>query len=652
MEAQQAALLGKALQEMLGSAFSFDNFGTFLCNLLKTVTASPLLGKSGRAAAVFRQRGGSPASSYFHGCTKADRKALLAGRRPAVKPGCFFPADITHGNLKAGTLSVATRARPANPYAAAALVRMAARLLSGRYRNERRDIELNLERDISDSINHIEEFYLSFPGISIKQISRAVLDEARRLTGSSFGLAGYVDTASGDLVTAALTREAASGCPPKGVPVIFTRKKGLPGWILRNKKPLMTNRAETDRRAGEMLPGHACIKRFLGTPAMSGRRMLGMLAVANPAEDFTQRDLRAMQRLARIYAMIIQRKAAEEKQKEKDTRFQAIIDSSRDAIYTVDLSGKVTYVSPRARDYGYAPGEVTGRNVLELAHPDDRDFLSKALANAAKTGQTLPVLPYRLRRKDGSYAYVAQKSGIVFRDGKPAYITGVLRDITDQHEILEKLRSSEGLLSMVFETAKDAIFIKDMNGLYIKANKACAELLCTDPLSIVDHSDYDYFPKATAEVIYRTDSEVVRKGKTLYLNNFHPFPSGSRYVHIIKTPLKNTRGETVGLLGIARDITDIKNLESKLALRQAAEAVSEVARPMAHDFNNALAAINGYATLIDDDLKPDSPIKKEISRIIEAVKRAAELTSRFQDFARNPEIKKPGKAGDKDKPKD
>jgi signal transduction histidine kinase len=63
---------------------------------------------------------------------------------------------------------------------------------------------------------------------------------------------------------------------------------------------------------------------------------------------------------------------------------------------------------------------------------------------------------------------------------------------------------------------------------------------------------------------------------------------------------------------------------------------------MAHDFNNALAAINGYATLIDDGLADASPIKGEISQIIKAVKRAAELTSKFQDFARNPKLDRQG----------
>ncbi|PJA12215.1 MAG: hybrid sensor histidine kinase/response regulator, partial [Elusimicrobia bacterium CG_4_10_14_0_2_um_filter_56_8] len=115
-------------------------------------------------------------------------------------------------------------------------------------------------------------------------------------------------------------------------------------------------------------------------------------------------------------------------------------------------------------------------------------------------------------------------------------------------------------------------------------------------------------------------------------------PAGTRYFNTIKTPIRNLQGKITGVLGISRDITSLKKMETELALTRAAEAVGKVARPIAHDFNNALAAINGYATLIDEDLAASSPIKTEISRIIEAGKRAAELTSKFQDFARNPKI--------------
>jgi PAS domain S-box-containing protein len=226
----------------------------------------------------------------------------------------------------------------------------------------------------------------------------------------------------------------------------------------------------------------------------------------------------------------------------------------------------------------------------------------------------------------------------VFADGKPAYLTGVIRDVTEQKKTETRLKESEGLMRMVFETAKDAIFIKDLNDMYVKANEACAALLGTTTEGLIGHTDSEYLPAEAARQVFLTDSEVVRTGKTLSLNNYHPFPTGSRHVNIIKTPLRNVKGEIIGLLGIARDITDLKRTEAELALARAAQAVSDVARPIAHDFNNALAAINGYATLIDDDLSESSPIKAEIAQIIKAVKRAAELTSKFQDFARNPKI--------------
>ena len=384
--------------------------------------------------------------------------------------------------------------------------------------------------------------------------------------------------------------------------------------------------------------GEVPLEGQFGVPAICADKLLGILVLTNPAADYGPAALETAEKLARVYAMILQRKLEEDRQRADEARFRAIISSSKDIILTQDMQGRIIYMSPRIKDYGYKPEELTGRSGLEYAHPEDREFLTKALQNAIKTGKTLPILPYRIRKKDGTYINVEQKSGLVFKNGRPVYLTGVIRDVTDQRAMERLLKESETMMRMVFETATDAIFIKDMNGMYVKVNKACADLMKTTPEAMIGHTDSDYFPPETAAEIFRTDSEVVRTGKTLSINNHHPFPAGRRHVNAVKTPLKGLGGETIGLLGIARDITVLKKMEAELALARAAEAVSEVARPMAHDFNNALAAINGYATLIDDDLPQSSPIKTEISRIIEAVGRAAELTSKFQDFARNPKI--------------
>jgi PAS domain S-box-containing protein len=642
-KSQDTAFFGKVLQALLLTAFSPDNFDPFLKKTLDILSGPAGLGKKAGLAIIIKGEDGASNKGTFLGFSAAQRARLLGAKKPAAG-GRFFCADITAGNARAGKLCAYFAALPRDAQAVQSILDMSAKVISARLQDEQRDAELRREKDLDASVSHIEEIYLSLPGISTEEISRAVLDEARRLTCSELGFAGHVDPETGCLTISTFTGEVWDKCGMKEKPTVFRDFKGLWGWVLKRKKPLLTNKAAGDKRSVGLPPGHLKIDRFLGVPAMSGRKLVGMLALANPRADYSAHDLRAAQKLARAYAIILKHQLAEAKQREEDARFRAIVASSKDVIYTADLEGRLSYVSPRVEEYGYTQEELIGTTVNELAHPDDKEFVTKAYANAARTGRTLPILPYRFKTKNGGYIYAEQKSSIVFKDGRPLYITGVMRDVEEQKRTERLLKESETLMRMVFETATDSIFIKDMNGMYMKVNGTCAQWMGKAPADMIGHTDSDYFDAETAAKIFRTDSEVVRTGRTMSLNNNYVFPTGRRHINIVKTPLKGIAGNVIGILGIARDISDIKRMEAELALTRAAEEVSKVARPMAHDFNNALAAINGYATLIDDDLPASSPIKNEISRIIQAVQRAAELTSKFQDFARNPKLGGPEEA--------
>ena len=94
-----------------------------------------------------------------------------------------------------------------------------------------------------------------------------------------------------------------------------------------------------------------------------------------------------------------------------------------------------------------------------------------------------------------------------------------------------------------------------------------------------------------------------------------------------------------GVAGVAREITELQKAESERAESSVAAAMNEVAKPLAHELNNALTVINGHAMLINEDVDASGPVKTGIEQIMNAVKWAAELTSRFEYFARNP---KPG----------
>lgn len=319
-----------------------------------------------------------------------------------------------------------------------------------------------------------------------------------------------------------------------------------------------------------------------------------------------------------------------------DSKALAMISASQDIIYTSDLDGKIVYASPRVADYGYTQEDFYGRNMFEFAHPDDRGITAKAYIEALKAGRTLPMLTYRIRRKDGGYFFAEQKSSVVMEGGKPALVTGVIRDISEKLQAAAALKESEGLLRTIFETAKDSIFIKDLSGRYTKLNKACADIFLMKPEAVLGKTDADVFPPEVARLVAANDREVIRAGKTLTRSYKSEMPSGKYYFNTVKTPLRDADGKIIGVLGFARDISKIKKLESKLATARAFDLVSRKTGPMAHDFNNALSVISGYATMIEDELPAASPIKPEIEMIIKAAKRAAKLTSELRDLARKP----------------
>jgi len=319
-----------------------------------------------------------------------------------------------------------------------------------------------------------------------------------------------------------------------------------------------------------------------------------------------------------------------------DPKSLAIASSSQDIIYSANMNGKIVYASPKVADYGYTPEDFHGRSMFDFAHPRDRGMTVKAFSEALKAGRTLPMLTYRIRKKDGGYFYAEQRSGIVMSGGKPALITGVIRDVSEKLRAAAALKESEGTLHTIFETAKDAIFIKDLAGRYVKLNKACADIFLLKPEAALGRTDAEVFPPAVARLVTANDREVIRTGKTHARSYESILPSGKYYFNTVKTPLRDAGGKIIGVLGFARDISNIKKMESELAMVRALGAVSRKTRPLAHNFNNALTVITGFATMIDEELPVTSPIKAEIVQIIKAVTRAVELTSELQDLARNP----------------
>ena len=123
----------------------------------------------------------------------------------------------------------------------------------------------------------------------------------------------------------------------------------------------------------------------------------------------------------------------------------------------------------------------------------------------------------------------------------------------------QQLEDAYNLLQTVVEESPDLIFFKDVNGVYMGCNAAFCGFVGRLKHDIIGRSDYDIHPLDKAEFFVRHDIPVVRYNRALKNEETLVFPDGSeRLYQVYKAPFHDPQGRIIGLVGISRDITDLK----------------------------------------------------------------------------------------------
>ncbi len=157
----------------------------------------------------------------------------------------------------------------------------------------------------------------------LESVSRAVLDGLLAVTGAEIGFVGHWNEARTEFHVPSFTEEVFEKCRVEGGSAVFRPPiRGLWGWILEHGEPLLTNAPRRDPRSGGLPEGHLPIHCFLGLPAVHEGKVQGLVAVANAPEGFGDRDLKAAEHFALLYAENLHRwwaaRAAETLREEKE----------------------------------------------------------------------------------------------------------------------------------------------------------------------------------------------------------------------------------------------------------------------------------------------------------------------------------------------
>ncbi len=328
-----------------------------------------------------------------------------------------------------------------------------------------------------------------------------------------------------------------------------------------------------------------------------------------------------------------------------ETRFRVLVDRLPIGVTEVLPDGGNLYANP-------AIEAMTGRTAAELRasgwhtaiHPDDRDRLLAAWEQAVKAGRSYEA-EYRLLRPDGTVRAVHGLSSVLRApDGTVRGFLGLIRDVTEEREAAEALRTSEARFRDVVASADEYVFEMDPNGVVTFISDAVLPILGYRPEELVGRSSLELMDDAEREHSGAFLSERVSRHEGFAHFQQTAMHRGGRkvWLDVSAVPMLGPGGILLGYRGTAMDVTfrheaeaEKGRLQAQLAQAQKMEVVGRLAGGVAHDFNNLLTVILACGLEVRGDVEGGkAPDPGSVDDILAAAQRAAELTRQLLAFAR------------------
>ena len=201
---------------------------------------------------------------------------------------------------------------------------------------------------------------------------------------------------------------------------------------------------------------------------------------------------------------------------------------------------------------------------LERVHPEDRSAVGSAYTEAI-ANRTPFAIDHRMLMADGSIKIVHERCQTEYDSGgRPIRSIGTVQDITARKQAEQELTRSLDLLRAVTEGTTDAIFAKDILGRYLMINSSGAQLVGKTSEEILGQDDTHLFSADTAHHTMEIDRHVMESGETRTQESVGIAAGVKRIYQSTKSPLRDSDGHVIGIVGISRDITDRKQAEMTL----------------------------------------------------------------------------------------
>lgn len=361
-----------------------------------------------------------------------------------------------------------------------------------------------------------------------------------------------------------------------------------------------------------------------------------------------------------------ERKRAIGELRKSEEKYRNLYETIKDGLVATDLDGRILDCNQAYLDMlGYTREEVTQLTYQRLTPVTWHEIEKNIVKNQIMIKGYSDEYEKEYIKKDGTVFPVSLRVWLVKDErGRFKGMWGIVRDITERKQIEkklndlnkslerrvyertreltmvnEKLRTSENKYRFLLENLPLRIFYKDRNSIYISCNENLAKDFHIKPEEIAGKTDYSFFPKEIAEEYRANDREVIDSGQRKDIEKKYMKDEQEFIFHTIKVPIRNEKGNIIGILGSSLDITEKVSLEREAQQSRHLALIGEIAAGVTHEINNPINSIINCAQILLNKSIEGSMEKDIASRIMREGDRIATIVNKLLSFARPKEKK-------------
>ncbi len=379
--------------------------------------------------------------------------------------------------------------------------------------------------------------------------------------------------------------------------------------VVADGQPYLLADVTTDPR-WRSLPETAWIRAHLSLPLRVGERVLGVLRLdSDQPGTFNMADVERLlplaraaavalenaQLYARVQAELAERQRSQAALEASERKFREMLENVRLFAVMLDLKGNVTFCN----DFGLqllsaAADEVLGHNWFEnFIPPEIRAEMEAGFLQRFVHGDFAPHYENEILVAGGARRALIAWNNTVIRDaeGNVIAVASLGEDITAHRQAERALQANEAWLRSLMDSIDDVVFSLDCEQRHTAVYGRWLERMGLSPAHFLGRTAHEVLGPEAAQSHAAANLEVLNTGKNLT----YEWSTDGAHFQTTLSPLRGPQGDIVGLVGVSRDITTLKNYQTQLQ-----EALSEknlMLSEIHHRIKNNLQIILGLLEL-------------------------------------------------------